>query len=70
MFTCAVRSEKNVRMRAYGEVSSVHPPPVAFMAVATAWTRNCQVEQKWEVRKTTNGIRIQVNLTTIETVSL
>ena len=39
--TCAARKS------AYGEVF-VCTPPVAFMAVATVWTRNCQKEQKSE----------------------
>ena len=43
-------------------------PIVTFMEVATVWTLNCQ--KFWEVRKTTNGGRIQVNLTIIETLSL
>ena len=35
---CDMQRE-NVRMRGYGEVLSVHSP-VAFMTVATVWTRN------------------------------
>ena len=50
MIKCKVRTEKSVLMRACGEVLSVHSP-VAFMAVATVWTRNCQKKQSEKCAK-------------------
>ena len=40
------RNEKNVLMRAYGEVLSVHLP-VPFTAVFTVWTRNRLEKQNY-----------------------
>ena len=50
---------ERVRVCAFGEVLAAHPS-VAFMAVATVWTRNCQKEKMWGMRKTANWIRTQV----------
>ena len=44
---CDVRTRKSASARV--QVGVVSAPPVAFMEVAAVWTRNCQIQQKYEL---------------------
>ena len=70
MWRASVRSEKKCACVRDGEVLSVHPPSRSWQLPLSGRETATKEEEIWEMRKTTNGVRIQVNLTTIETFPL
>ena len=71
MVTCEVRSEKNVRMRAYGEVLSVHLPSRSWQLLLSRRETVRKIEKKsGKCARPTNGGWNQVNLTVAGTMLL